>query len=266
MILINLFTDFVSFCVGWFSTWRYPRWLIRGTLKWYVDRYKLRMEEASQPLEHYQTLGQLFTRELKPEVRPIKNGACSPVDGLLRECGPVSKGMVFEVKNQLTDLTELLKSEDKAKKFENGTYWNFYLSPQDCHHVFCPFDGEVLEIIRIPGALFPVNDFAVKWIPKLFVRNARLVTYLKTPRGLAAIVMVGALNVGKMESCLDAMHIGRPDQSDPENRLPVKLQAGDRLGTFHLGSSVVLLTEWRCKSLDQPPKPVAYGGYLAGTG
>lgn len=258
MFLFTLVTDLVSFCVGWFSTWRYPRWLIKGTIEWYVERYQLKMDEASQPVEYYQTLGQLFTRELKAEARPIERGACSPVDGLLRECGPISQGMVFEVKNQITDLSELLKSEDKAKRFENGTYWNFYLSPQDCHHVFCPLDGEVSEVVRIPGALFPVNDLAIKWVSKLFIRNARMVTYIETSRGLAAVVMVGALNVGKMESCFEPT--GQGDLKGTQ----VKVKSGERLGTFHLGSSVVLLTEWSCTPLDQTPKRVSYGEHLAG--
>lgn len=258
MILSALVTDFISFCVGWFATWRSPRWLIRRTIDWYVKKYQLRMDEASRQLDQYSTLGQLFVRELTPEARPIEYGTCSPVDGVLRECGLVAEGMIFEVKNQLTDVAELLKSSEMGKRFEKGTYWNFYLSPQDCHHVFSPVDGKVVEIKRIPGALFPVNDMAIKWIPKLFLRNARLVTYLETARGLVAVVMVGALNVGKMESCLDSKGSSRLSDS------ACQVKAGDRLGTFHLGSSVVLLTEWPSAPLDETPKRVLYGSKLLG--
>lgn len=257
MFLSSLLTDFISFCVGWFATWSGPSWLIRRTIAWYVRSYQLNMDEASKTLDQYPTLGQLFVRELKSEARPINHGTCAPVDGVLRDCGLVSEGMIFQVKNQLTDVAELLKSREIAKRFERGTYWNFYLSPRDCHHVFSPIDGKVIEIEKIAGALFPVNDLAVKWIPKLFLRNARLVTYLETERGLVAVVMVGALNVGKMESVFEDSGSGLI-QTDRQVR------AGDRLGTFHLGSSVVLLTEWPCTPIDETPKQVRYGSPLKG--
>ena len=53
----------------------------------------------------------------------------------------------------------------------------------------------------IPGELWPVNQPFVKWFPNIFVRNERLIFDIEDFKGaMVHVVMVGALNVGKIHS------------------------------------------------------------------
>jgi len=60
-----------------------------------------------------------------------------------------------------------------------------------------------------------------------------------------AVVMIGATNVGKISVAYDSF-ISNVARATPATRMynpPVAIRAGDRLGTFHMGSSVVVLFE-----------------------
>ena len=57
---------------------------------WFASYYKLDMQEAEFPLEHYKNISELFIRHLKEGARPIANSeVVSPVDGVLSQSGPV---------------------------------------------------------------------------------------------------------------------------------------------------------------------------------
>ena len=74
--------------------------------------------------------------------------------------------------------------------------------------------------------MFPVNPPAVACIPRLFARNSRHVFHCRLDGGAtAAVVMVGAYNVGGTRLTRE--------------RGPV--QAGDEIGQFGFGSTVVVL-------------------------
>ena len=78
----------------------------------------------------------------------------------------------------------------------------------------------------LPGTLFPVNPGAVRCIDQLFVRNSRHVFRFCTGEGgSAALVMVGAYNVGDTVVTRDRGHVAR----------------GEELGQFGFGSTVVLV-------------------------
>ena len=79
-----------------------------------------------------------------------------------------------------------------------------------------------------------------------FSINERVVTYVDSPFGVAAVVMVGATNVGKISVSYDTFisnAAGTKSTVAREYSPPFAIAAGDRLGTFHMGSSVVMLLE-----------------------
>jgi phosphatidylserine decarboxylase len=107
-------------------------------------------------------------------------------------------------------------------------------------------------------------------IDGLFAVNERVVTYLKSRFGLIAVVMVGATNVGRMTVTYDTFVTNaRPRELQirwKDYPSPARLDAGDRLGTFHMGSSVVVIAR---KGIIRPdaiavsaPSPVLYGQRL----
>ena len=71
-------------------------------------------------------------------------------------------------------------------------------------------------------------------------------TYIDSTFGLVAVVMIGATNVGKISVGYDSFisNVAGTTQTAVRNYDPtIPIAAGDRLGTFHMGSSVVVLLE-----------------------
>ncbi|RZA17646.1 MAG: phosphatidylserine decarboxylase, partial [Proteobacteria bacterium] len=119
-----------------------------------------------------------------------------------------------------------------------------------------------------------VNSPSVGFTPRLFTRNERLVFDLETAQGTLYLAMVGALNVGKMTTpFLKNFATNKGFLKTEGNQVfvldtPVQLKAGQEIGTFLLGSTVIiafdeaLAKEYR---MDQAwlSRPVKMGEALA---
>lgn len=219
-------------------------------VRWFARRYGIDTNAATLPLESYRSIGDLFVRELKPELRPIEGTVVMPIDGTLRHHGPISEGSLEQIKGQLYSVRDLFGGEELAKKFNRGYSFNFYLSPQDYHHIHSPAEGAVVGLYHIPGALWPVNDWSLHSIPKLFTVNERVFVILECALGSVAIVMVGATNVGQIEVPFAALKTNRFfDNAGVLRRISLpnglRVACGEKIGTFRMGSAVVLLFDER---------------------
>lgn len=237
--------------------------------------------EAELPLEAYPTLNRFFTRQLRPGARswPADPSAvASPVDGAVGQLGPVRGGRLIQAKGRLYDVAGLLEDPAAAARYEGGAFVTLYLSPRDYHRIHAPVAGEIRQARHVPGALLPVNAAAVAHLPELFARNERLITLLDGEMGRVAVVAVGAYNVGRISAAFDPAWNAPPGSSawvtnrrgmqsaardyDP----PVRVQRGDEIMTFHLGSTVVLVFEpGRVELLSslRPGDPVRLGSPIA---
>jgi phosphatidylserine decarboxylase len=235
----------LSHFVGVLAHTPLPRPLASAVIRRFAGAYGINLDEVAHPVEHYRSLGEFFTRDLRPGARPIEGAFVSPVDAKLRDRGTIRDGRLPQVKGKTYALRELLGNDDIAPTFEGGHFFNFYLSPRDYHHIHAPVRGQVARSVHIPGRLWPVNDWSLASIDDLFAVNERVVTYLKSRYGVVAVVMIGATNVGKMTVTYDSFVTNVPPRAREIRRRdypsPVTLAAGDRLGTFHMGSSVVVL-------------------------
>lgn len=227
-----------------------PAAINRFIIEWFAKKYCVNLHEAAGSLDDFDSLSAFFVRDLKPGVRPIGRGVVSPVDGVLRSAGEIG-AEIEQVKGKTYRVAELLDDPPLAESLLGGQYSNLYLSPRDYHHVHSPFSGALVQVRRLAGALWPVNDWAVNAVDNLFVRNARVIFVFETGHGAAVLVMVGAYNVGDMR--IQA-------ESEP---LPRGVEKGARIGTFMLGSSVVLLLPKGFPPLTVPPdSAVLYGQSL----
>jgi phosphatidylserine decarboxylase len=97
----------------------------------------------------------------------------------------------------------------------------------------------------VPGSLYSVNDWTVRSLPRLFVRNERLVCHFRTATGPMIVILVGALNVGSITTRWTGTV--RPRKSgvvedlklDPE--VSPSVVKGGLLGWFNMGSTVIVL-------------------------
>ncbi len=206
---------------------------------------------AFEDIDHYKSLNALFTRKLiyNRDITSDPNAFISPADSFVTAEGNVRdaqalqiKGFSYSVKELLTDNFE----EDVVAPVENGKFINFYLSPKDYHRYHVPIDMKVLRVVHVPGLLYPVNFKYLRKVPQLFVKNERVILEcVDNANQLFFIVLVGALNVGKMTLSFDDRIQTNVENSevkvyDYDN---VTLKRGDELGMFMMGSTIVLLFE-----------------------
>ncbi len=225
---------------------RLPRPIARRLVGWFAKTYQIDVDAAENELHHYPSIGHFFTRGLREGLRPIESDLVSPVDGTLRSYGAVEQGRLEQIKGKTYTVARFLGDEAAAARYENGAFFNLYLSPQDYHHVHSPVSGKIVRSIHIPGKLWPVNDWSMANVNELFSINERVVTYIDSAYGFMAVVMIGATNVGKISVVYDTFisNTSGTDKNVTRNYdPPIDIAAGDRLGTFHMGSSVVMLVE-----------------------
>ncbi len=241
--------SYLSWFVGHAARLPLPRPLARFSISLFAQAYSIDPTLATRPLDSFCSIGDFFTRDLKPEFRPIGEGPVCPVDGTLRSCQVLSaSGEVAQVKGKSFSISELLAGDDVAKRCERGQLWNFYLSPQDAHHIHSPVDGHIVRTIHIPGKLWPVNDWALASIDRLFAVNERVVSVIESSEGLVAVVMVGATNVGRIKLAYSDLVTnrypwGRKATTTVEHEVPIAVRRGQKIGTFMMGSSVLLVSE-----------------------
>jgi phosphatidylserine decarboxylase len=95
---------------------------------------------------------------------------------------------------------------------------------------------------HIPGRLFSVNAVTARAVPGLFARNERVVCRFDTAVGPMALILVGAIFVGSMETVWAGQVTPTPrDGRGPEPADRVRLGRGEEMGRFNLGSTVILL-------------------------
>ncbi len=236
----------LSRAVGRLVHARLPQPIARRLVLWFAGAYQIDVDAAGKPLHDYPSIGHFFVRDLREGLRPIEGDFVSPVDGTLRSFGVVTGGRLPQVKGKDYTLARFLGDETNAKRYDNGVFFNFYLSPQDYHHVHSPVGGAIVESVHIPGKLWPVNDWSLANVEELFSINERVVTLIECTVGVVAVVMIGATNVGKISVEYDTFLSNNASANRTVVRHynpPPGIKAGERLGTFHMGSSVVVLVE-----------------------
>lgn len=227
-----------------------PRGLRSTALGLFARRYGIDTDEAELPLSDYPSLDAFFTRRIKAGLRPVDprpDVVVSPADGRLAATGRITDGRLLQVKGLDYRLDQLLQDPEAERWFAGGSFCTIYLCPTDYHRVHFPAAGAVLGYRYLPGTLYPVNTFGVSNIHDLFVINERLVTYQRSASlGHMAVIMVGALAVGRISLSYDGLETNGGGLRTPALRRyeePLERAAGDELGVFHLGSTVVLLCE-----------------------
>ena len=238
----------LSRMMGYLAELRYPLWLKNWVIKQFVAHFRVDMSEAVEPdIEAYVHFNAFFTRALKDGARTIADATVvCPADGAISQLGEIEGGRIFQAKGQYFSTTELLGGDvERAIAFKDGDFATIYLSPRDYHRVHMPIAGTLTATCYIPGKLFSVNGTTAENVDRLFARNERLVCYFDTEVGPMAMILVGAMIVAGIETVWSgqvAPPPATPDLRDyagvPE---PIRLEKGEEMGRFKLGSTVILL-------------------------
>ncbi|WP_181197415.1 archaetidylserine decarboxylase [Enhygromyxa salina] len=225
-----------------------PAGVSRAAVSAYARWFGVELDDVDQAqLERgFPSFDAFFTRSLRDGARTVDKSPdilVSPCDGRLREVAEVEAQGVVVAKGHAYAVGELIGDAELADRFVGGLQAVIYLHPRDYHRVHAPISGVASRVVLIPGRLLPVNDAAVAREPRLFALNERQVHVIDSDFGTVVVVMVAAFGVGHM-SCTY-----RPVEAHPDHERSLDLEPppflakGDELGIFHLGSTVVLLTE-----------------------
>jgi len=228
----------VSRLVGWGVRRRLPVRLRRPLLGLYARHYRVDLGEAEAGLDAYPSVEAFFTRRLWSGARPVAAAPLvSPCDGRVGPPVEITAGAAITAKGHRYRLDDLLGPlAHWGPRLDGGRWLTLYLSPRDYHRYHAPAAMAVVESCHIPGRRWPVNGWGIDHIPDLFVENERVVVVAETAAGWPLVmVYVAAFNVGRIE-----LHgVSPPAGHAGHHRWEVA--AGDEMGYFSLGSTILLL-------------------------
>jgi phosphatidylserine decarboxylase len=226
--------------------------------------------EVELELGEYDTFGDFFARKLKAGARPLAGddaALIAPCDGVIAAMGQVTDGTLVQAKGLNYRLADLVVDETMAERFDGGSYATIYLSPRDYHRVHAPTSGRVVAYDYVPGELWPVNLRVASRREGLFTQNERVVIWLESDRaGTIAVVMVGATGVGNIRLA-HAPDSVRWRHAGERRRIEIgeRVERGDELGAFRLGSTVVMVFESGAVHIaGEIGAPVRFGERLGG--
>ena len=250
--------NILSYYVGKFVHIRLPAPLGPWSVRAFASYYKIRLQEAERPVEEYKSIGELFTRFLKPGLRPIGDSRMvHPADSRISQTAKIQDGFCIQAKNKNYSIHDFSQDPEAMKKWGDGRFATYYLCPTDYHRVHSPVSGKITQVTYIPGALWPVNEWSTSNIDKLFAVNERVCIEIETDLGPVLLVMVGATNVGKMTLAFDRELITNQFHQSilRKNYQALSIKKGDEVGVFHMGSTVVMLYPKTYEELSQKLRP-----------
>ena len=216
---LKLFTrPWFSKLVGGFLDSPMSKCLIKG----FVKRNEIKLDEYVDT--NFSCFNDCFTRKMKPGLRPSEDGLVAPADSFLRAI-KIEDGTLFEVKNSLYNVADLLEDERLASEYLGATCLIFRLSTEHYHRYSYPASGRQDSSKAIKGVLHTVQPFGQAHYP-VFVRNSREYSILHT-EGFGDVLMmeVGALLVGKIVNYMESGSFTK----------------GEEKGYFKYGGSTVIL-------------------------
>lgn len=226
-------------------------WLKNYLIQYFLGQYpEVNLAEAQEPNPYaYISFNDFFTRKLKAQARNIDtkdNVIISPADGCIQNFGTVQNNQFIQAKNHLYSVESMLAHSSLAKSFKDSAFVTIYLAPKDYHRVHLPFAGKLTNMLYVPGKLFSVNILTTDHVPGLFAKNERVVALFDTAYGPMAVILVGAMIVGSIDTTWAGKVAPRrgffhnPVQHFPYANGPV-YEKGNEVGFFTLGSTVIVL-------------------------
>lgn len=203
----------------------------------------LDLSDAKQ--QHFRSLHDCFTRELKPGARtvdPDPGVLASPCDAIVGECGEVAGTQLFQAKGFPYQMGDLFGPSQDTTPFHDGVYVTLRLTSAMYHRFHAPHDARLEHVTYLSGDTWNVNPIALARVERLFCRNERAVLRLTLARGghPVAIVPVAAILVASLR--LHALDVLLHLKYRGANEMPcdVAVAKGQELGWFQHGSTIIV--------------------------
>jgi len=213
----------------WYG-WRMNRPQSRKRIHPFIEDYQLDPSEFLLDPGDFEHFNAFFSRQLKPEARPIDpatDAVVFPADGRHFCLPEIGRETHFFAKGQRFNLAAFLQSEELAEQFAGGALLCSRLCPVDYHRFHFPLHGIARPSSLINGPLFAVSPIALRRNLSYLWQNKRALTRLEnSPVGTVLIAEIGATCVGTIQ------------QTFSPN---AKVEKGQEKGTFLFGGSCTIL-------------------------
>ncbi len=269
------FAQRASRIMGRLASARIPASILNPLINAYALGMGVSMQDNEEPEGGFRSFGDFFGRRLRPGARPIcedPDAVVSPSDGEILDFGKIGSDpdSTFSIKGSRYNIKGLL-GDDTGSTYRDGGYLVIYLHPRDYHRVHVPVDSQLLSVRHIPGTRYPVNSWANNRVEQIYGKNERVVFHLALPSGEEfVVVMVAAFGVGNIDTSFQLGSSWDPQVSRERYfSPPSQLMRGDELGTFLLGSTVVMIWSEGALGLDDAlvqGSATAMGRRLGSTG
>ena len=218
----------------------------------FMRHFKPNMSEAAQtnPLL-YPSFNAFFIRHLQASARPTDldpTMVVAPVDGTISQIGHLEGSKIIQAKGHDYSLEALFDGAPEwAQRFQGGTFATLYLAPYNYHRIHMPLAGTLRAAWYVPGKLFSVNAVTAAAVPGLFAKNERVVCVFEENERAFAMVLVGALFVGSINTVWHGDVAPRRPRVKVDlplvgtGRTPLRLAKGAEMGRFNMGSTVITL-------------------------
>jgi phosphatidylserine decarboxylase len=218
-----------------------------GTLR-FLRKSGVDLSELVDDAATLNTARKLFERKIRYwECRPmpaLSRCVVCPADSRVA-VGSMSDTSRLLIKEKFFAFPELLGGPRNRwmRRFENGDYAIFRLTPEKYHYTHVPVCGVVEDFYAVQGRYHSCNPNATVRLLTPHSKNRRFVTIINTDHpqgaqvGLVAMIEVVALMIGQIEQCYseDKYRAPRPIEKG------MVLQAGAPKALFRPGSSTVVL-------------------------
>ncbi len=221
-------------------------------IRQFLKYYDVDLEEAqlSDPYA-YPSFNAFFTRPLRDGARRIaseRGAVVCPADGTISEAGTIAGKRLLQAKGISYSLKSLMAGDrGLSARFTNGEFITIYLAPHNYHRVHMPYEGTLRSMVYLPGRLYSVNAGTTRNLRGIFVRNERVICLFETKLGPMAVILVGALFVGSIDTVwAGTVAPGKPRKPQrwvypTDGEGCIQLARGAELGRFNIGSTVIVL-------------------------
>eukprot|EP00927_Polykrikos_kofoidii_P056055 TRINITY_DN50238_c0_g1_i1.p1 TRINITY_DN50238_c0_g1~~TRINITY_DN50238_c0_g1_i1.p1 ORF type:complete len:346 (+),score=52.40 TRINITY_DN50238_c0_g1_i1:195-1232(+) len=245
---------------GSLSELHLPVTLRAPVFKAFAWAFDANLEEVRYPLDSFHTINDFFARALREGARPIENvprGLVSPVDAEVVASGEITSASarIEQVKGATYSVPAFLGVDPVERRSDAASvrYVVLYLAPGDYHRIHAPCALTFSNGRHFAGELLPLRSKMLQMFDDIFTVNERVVLSGRWNGGQMHLVAVAAQNVGNIYLDFDqklktnrmrdiTVHCGG-DVSSKLYPKGVDLKAGDLVGGFRLGSTIVLVLD-----------------------
>ena len=212
----------------------------------------LDLSEAKK--NHFKSMHDCFTRELRPGLRPVDPDpqiVVSPCDAIVGAHGAIADTELFQIKGAPYSLLDLVGDPAVVEAHRGGRFVTLRLTSSMYHRFHAPHDGRIEQVTSISGDTWNVNPISLKRIERLFCKNERAVirTRLATGESLT-LVPVAAILVASLRLHFLDIVLGAGNRGPKTFACDVSVRKGEELGWFEHGSTIIVLAPDRFEFCD----------------